>query len=103
MKKKILLLTTGGTIASKDSGSGLRPVLSSMDFLQYVKEFEAVCELVPYEVCSIDSTNMDAGHWLTLARLIKENYEKYDAFLICHGTDTMAYTAASLSYLIQDS
>ena len=103
MKKKILLLTTGGTIASKDSGSGLRPVLSSMDFLQYVKEFEAVCELVPYEVCSIDSTNMDAGHWLTLARLIKENYEKYDAFLICHGTDTMAYTAAALSYLIQDS
>mgnify|MGYP002512537596 CR=1 FL=1 len=40
MKKKILLLTTGGTIASKDSGSGLAPVLSSQDFLQYVKEIE---------------------------------------------------------------
>lgn len=103
MKKRILLLTTGGTIASGDSGSGLSPVLSSEDFLQYVKEFEDVCELVPHEVCSIDSTNMDVEHWLLLARLIRENYEKYDAFLICHGTDTMAYTAAALSYLIQDS
>ncbi len=103
MKKKILLLTTGGTIASFDSGSGLAPVLSPKDFLQYVKEFEGVCELVPYEVCSIDSTNMEASHWLRLAGLIRENYEKYDAFLICHGTDTLAYTAAALSYLVQNS
>lgn len=103
MKKRVLLLTTGGTIASGDSGSGLAPVLSSEDFLQYVKEFEAVCELTPYEVCSIDSSNMDVAHWLLLAKLIQENYEKYDAFLICHGTDTLAYTAAALSYLIQNS
>lgn len=103
MKKRILLLTTGGTIASKDSGGGLAPVLSSEDFLQYVKEFEQSCELVPFEVCSLDSTNMDVGHWLLLARIIRENYEKYDAFLICHGTDTLAYTAAALSYLIQNS
>lgn len=103
MKKKILLLTTGGTIASKDSGGGLAPVLSSEDFLQYVKEFEEVCELVPYEVCSIDSTNIDVNHWLLLAKLIRDNYDGYDAFLVCHGTDTMAYTAAALSYLIQNS
>ncbi len=103
MRKKILLLTTGGTIASKDSGSGLAPVLSSQDFLQYVKEFEKVCELIPYEVCSIDSTNMDVEHWLLLARIIQQNYDGYDAFLVCHGTDTMAYTAAALSYLIQNS
>ena len=60
MKKRILLLTTGGTIASQDGGNGLAPVLSSDDFLDYMKEFEDVCELVPYEVCSIDSTNMEA-------------------------------------------
>lgn len=103
MKKRVLLLTTGGTIASGDSGMGLAPVLSSEDFLQYVREFEQVCELVPYEVCSLDSTNMDVVYWLLLARVIRENYEKYDAFLVCHGTDTMAYTAAALSYLIQNS
>ena len=103
MKKRILLLTTGGTIASQDGGNGLAPVLSSDDFLDYMKEFEDVCELVPYEVCSIDSTNMEASWWLKLAGLIQKNYTLYDAFLICHGTDTMAYTAAALSYLIQGS
>lgn len=103
MRKRILLLTTGGTIASGDSGRGLAPVLSSEDFLQYVKEFEPVCELIPFAVCSLDSTNIDIEHWLLLARLIRENYDQYDAFLICHGTDTLAYTAAALSYLIQNS
>ena len=78
-------------------------MLSSDDFLDYMKEFEDVCELVPYEVCSIDSTNMEASWWLKLAGLIQKNYTLYDAFLICHGTDTMAYTAAALSYLIQNS
>ena len=93
MKKRILLLTTGGTIASQDGGNGLALVLSSDDFLDYMKEFEDVCELVPYEVCSIDSTNMEASWWLKLAGLIQKNYTLYDAFLICHGTETMAYTA----------
>lgn len=103
MRKKILLLTTGGTIASNDKGNGLTPVLSSEDFLQYVKEFETVCELVPEEVCSIDSTNMNADYWLMLVERIAQAYEEYDGFLVCHGTDTMAYTAAALSYLIQNS
>lgn len=103
MKKRILLLTTGGTIASGDKGNGLTPVLSSEDFLEYVTEFREICELVPYEVCSIDSTNMNADYWLLLVKHIRENYNDYDAFLVCHGTDTMAYTAAALSYLIQNS
>lgn len=101
--KKILLLTTGGTIASGDRGKGLAPVLSSEDFLKYVREFEGKCELDPREVCSIDSTNMSPAHWKLLAGTIREAYEEYDAFLICHGTDTLAYTAAALSYMIQDS
>ena len=101
--KKILLLTTGGTIASGESGGGLAPVLSSEDFLQYVKEFEGKCELHPREVCSIDSTNMRPEYWQLLVRTIREAYEEYDAFLICHGTDTLAYTAAALSYMIQES
>ena len=63
MKKRILLLTTGGTIASQDGGNGLAPVLSSDDFLDYMKEFEDVCELVPYEVCSIDRRILEARCW----------------------------------------
>lgn len=103
MKKKILLLTTGGTIASGEIGGGLAPVLSSEDFLKYVREFEGKCELFPKEVCSIDSTNMSPEYWQLLVRTIRENYDMYDAFLVCHGTDTLAYTAAALSYMIQDS
>ena len=43
------------------------------------------------------------AHWLGLARAIEEHYDAYDGFVVCHGTDTLAYTAAALSYLIQDS
>ena len=48
-------------------------------------------------------TNVCADHWLKLARLIESKYEFYDGFVLCHGTDTMAYTAAALSYLIQNN
>ena len=52
---------------------------------------------------NLDSTNIRPEHWLLLANLIEENYNHYDGFVICHGTDTLAYTAAALSYLIQGS
>ena len=55
------------------------------------------------ELFSIDSTNVTPAHWLTIARAIRARYEEYDGFVIAHGTDTMAYTAAALSYLIQYS
>ena len=47
---------------------------------------------------SLDSTNLSPQHWLVLARVLRENYDCYDGFVISHGTDTMAYTAAALSY-----
>lgn len=54
-------------------------------------------------MCNIDSTNMTPSHWLAIAQAVETHYETYDGFVICHGTDTLAYTAAALSYLIQDS
>ncbi len=53
------------------------------------------------EVFSLDSTNIK-GHWIEIAEAIKTNYNEYDGFVVAHGTDTMAYTAAGLSYLVQD-
>ena len=50
----------------------------------------------------MDSSNMRPDVWVELAQLVQRNYELYDSFVILHGTDTMAYTAAALSYLIQD-
>ena len=52
---------------------------------------------------NIDSTNIQPSHWLAMEQAIEEHYDEYDGFVITHGTDTMAYTAAALSYLIQNS
>ena len=52
---------------------------------------------------NIDSTNMRPADWLRIAEVIRENYDAHDGFVVLHGTDTMSYTAAALSYLIQDS
>lgn len=101
--KRILLIATGGTIASKYTTDGLAPKLSSEELLDYVPEAKEFCEVTTMQPFSLDSTNIWQEHWLILARLIEERYDDFDGFVICHGTDTMAYTAAALSYLIQNN
>ncbi len=101
--KRVLLLGTGGTIASDVSGSGLTPVLTSEELLANVPEISELCEVTCKQLFSIDSTNITPCHWLTIAAAVRESFSKYDGFVIAHGTDTMAYTAAALSYLIQYS
>lgn len=101
--KKILMLGTGGTIACKRGESGLKPLLTSEELLSYVPGAKEFCQADSLQVLNIDSTNMQPRHWLSMAKAIESHYEMYDGFVICHGTDTMAYTAAALSYLIQRS
>lgn len=101
--KKILMLGTGGTIACKRGESGLKPLLTSDELLSYVPGARKFCQADSLQVLNIDSTNMQPKHWLMIADTIEKHYEAYDGFVICHGTDTMAYTAAALSYLIQNS
>lgn len=100
--KKILVIATGGTIASKQGASGLKPQITSDRLLSYVPGARHFCEAQTVQILSIDSTNMQPEHWLLIARTIEKNYGIYDGFVVCHGTDTMAYTAAALSYLIQN-
>lgn len=102
-KQNILMLATGGTIACKRSESGLTPLLSSQELIQFVPDSRSFCEVEAIQVFNIDSTNMQPCHWLSIAQIIHEQYSRFDGFVICHGTDTMAYTAAALSYLIQNS
>lgn len=101
--KQILLIATGGTIASKRTDSGLKPVISSQELLSYVPSSGEFCRTETLQLFNIDSTNIQPKHWLAIAAAIEEHYDRYDGFVICHGTDTMAYTAAALSYLIQNS
>lgn len=101
--KKILMIGTGGTIASKQTEYGLAPGLSPEDILTYISAVAKICEVESIQVCNLDSTNVTPDHWKLLVKTIEENYNEYDGFVICHGTDTLAYTAAALSYMIQNS
>lgn len=102
-KKKILLLCTGGTIASRQMDHGLAPGMSADDILSYVPSVREQYEIDAVQVCNIDSTNMTPAHWTMIVDAVEKYYDVYDGFVVCHGTDTMAYTSSALSYMIQNS
>ena len=101
--KKILLIGTGGTIASDVTEDGLAPELTSEQLLNHLPAISSICDVECIQLLNLDSTNMRPEHWLDMVRCIRENYDRYDGFVITHGTDTMGYTAAALSYMIQKS
>ena len=101
--KKILMVATGGTIASTQAGSGLAPTLTGHELAAMVPGIDGLCELDVCQPMNIDSTNMRPRDWLAVRDTIVDAYDDYDGFVVLHGTDTMAYTAAALSYLIQGS
>lgn len=101
--KRILFIATGGTIASKQSEAGLRPQIKPEELLYYVPGIGELCQIEAISLLNLDSTNMEPCHWIQMVECIREHYEDYDGFVLAHGTDTMAYTAAALSYLIQNS
>ncbi len=101
--KHILLITTGGTIASAYSAEGLVPALASDELLSHVPEVKSICSVSTVQLYNLDSTNMRPEYWLEVAKYIRGVYDDYDGFVITHGTDTMAYAAAMLHYLIQNS
>ena len=101
--KHILIIATGGTIASTEEGNGLSPALSGEELAAYVPEIAGLCTWDIVQPMNIDSTNMQPADWMRIRDVIAAEYHTHDGFLVLHGTDTMAYTAAALSYLIQDS
>lgn len=103
MRKNILIVATGGTIASMEDGRGLAPALTGAELVGYVPEINDVCDIDIVQPMNIDSTNMRPRDWLRIAAVIRERYDCFDGFVVLHGTDTMAYTAAALSYLIQNN
>lgn len=96
------MIATGGTIASQKTSLGLEPGIKPGDILNQVPSIGEFCQVQTLELLKLDSTNMTPEHWLMIAQTIEENYNAYDGFVILHGTDTMAYTAAALSYLMQN-
>ncbi len=102
--KHILLLATGGTIASRPTAAGgLAPMITSDELLACVPELAGVCHMDAVQLFNLDSTSVGPEQWAQIAAEVRRHYEEYDGFVITHGTDTMAYTAAALSYMIQQS
>ena len=105
MRSSILIIYTGGTIGMKtDADTG---ALVPFDFSGIYEEFPSLKRLnVDIDVHTlspvIDSSNVSPENWVTLAELIRDNYARYDGFVVLHGTDTMAYTASALSFMLEN-
>ena len=104
-RSSILIIYTGGTIGMKtDEATG---ALVPFDFSGIYEEFPSLKRLnVDIEVLTIkppiDSSNVSVENWVDMARIIRDNYYKYDGFVILHGTDTMSYSAAALSFMLEN-
>ena len=101
--KRVLVIATGGTIASAEEGSGLAPALTGEQLVTFVPEVAQICHVEVSQVMNVDSTNMRPEGWLAIAGEVRRSYDDFDGFVVLHGTDTLAYTAAGLSYLVQGS
>lgn len=107
---KILLITTGGTIAGKiatDKG-GDQELRKADDFSELIKptvsslksKRDIDIDIDAFELCEVDSSDILPKQWKDLAAKIKEKYDEYDSFIICHGTNTLGYTCAALSFAL---
>ena len=101
MSKKILILNTGGTLASVASESGLLPGIRSEDIRSELSPISRGIALDIEDFCSLDSANIQPSDWSALALRIDEARPDYDGVVIIHGTDTMAYTSSMLSFMLQ--
>lgn len=99
MKKQILLLTTGGTIASVPGGNGLEPQRSDV-MERELEQLRTYYNITVRDVICLDSSNIRPEEWQLLARRIFEDRIGFDGIVVSHGTDTMAYTASAVTYML---
>ena len=105
MKQKILIIYAGGTIGMQGSENGYVPVAGFEQQVRQQLSSDNAHQLPMYEMLEldqlIDSSNLQPHHWTELARIIEAQWQQYDGFVLLHGTDTMAYTASMLSFMLQ--
>ena len=98
-KKRILLLTTGGTIASVPGGEGLEPRRSEV-MERELEQLRTYYDISVKDVICLDSSNIRPEEWQLIARHIFEDRAGYDGIVVSHGTDTMAYTASAVTFML---
>ncbi len=101
MLPTIALLTTGGTIASLQTQSGLAPAMRARDILDHCPGLQTVATVQARDVFSLDSSNIQPEEWQQLAAAVLEAAKGCQGIVITHGTDTMAYSASALSFMLQ--
>ena len=103
--KRVYIAYTGGTIGMRRTAEGYAPEGGYMEallagFPELQDERMPAYDIHEYEPL-LDSSNMGPDHWLLIARDILDRYDEYDGFIVLHGTDTMAYTASALAFMLQ--
>ncbi len=103
-RKKVCIIHTGGTIGMQKTALGYATQKGSInaaiaDIHELDSEEMPLYDLIDYDPL-LDSSNISIAEWVKLARDIEERYQEYDGFVILHGTDTMAYTASALSFML---
>ncbi len=98
--KKILLLTTGGTIASTQGEKGLTPTLDGEKLLSLIGSVD--CEITVKNILELDSSNIQPEEWQFIAKSVFTMRKGFDGVVITHGTDTMAYTASMLTFMLKN-
>jgi len=100
-RKKILLLTTGGTIASVPGGDGLEPQRSGV-MERELDQLRTYYDITVRDVMCLDSSNITPEEWRQIAQAIYRERQEYDGVVVSHGTDTMAYTASAVTFMLPD-
>lgn len=105
MDKKILILNTGGTISSVKTKTGYQPLREHVATILAATPAFSHQDMPHYEIYEyeplLDSSNLTCEHWNQLAADIQTHYDDFDGFVIFHGTDTLAYTASALSFMLE--
>ncbi len=102
-KAKVLIIYTGGTLGMDyDENGSLQPCGFDQILRRapVAKELHINLSVISFET-PIDSSKVELGHWQNMAEVIYEHYDEFDGFLILHGTDTMAYSASALSFMLE--
>ena len=100
-KKNILLLTTGGTIASMPGGEGLEPQRSDV-MERELEQLRTYNNITVRDVMCLDSSNIRPEEWQLIAEHIFASRQDFDGIVVSHGTDTMAYTASAVTFMLPD-
>ena len=96
-KKRILLLATGGTIASRKSDNGLKPQITPEELIEYIPQVKEICDVEAVQLLNLDSTNMEPSHWKLMVHAIWEHYDDFDCpwdrYDGVHGSGAFLYGA----------